>query len=291
MPPLLSSLTARLTLADPLSLRAVTRVAPAAVFHLAALAVMLWSEIGVARMAVFVFAWGLLNCLWLVLLRRPALSAALSFAILATLIAVSRFKFQVLWMTASFVDVMIIDTDTIAFLWMMFPQVRTAAIIALVLTVPLTILLWKIDPLRVRRRVAFVGAAGCLAAITGLSMNDPVAHGEAFGDENYVSHFARSGVEAVAAYASQGFLESDAEVVDRLKLVTDDTCQAAGKRPHIILVHDESKCRRATAAISAPMTARPASSWSKAPAVRAGTPNTTCCRGCRRALMGGSSSS
>ena len=44
----------------------------------------------------------------------------------------------------------------------------------------------------------------------------------------------------MAGYATQGFLESDAEVVDRLKLVTDDTCQSAGKRPHIILVHDES---------------------------------------------------
>jgi sulfatase-like protein len=238
MTQLLTSPDARTSMPEALSLRA-ARLAPTAVFHLAALAVMLWSEIGLMHMAVFVFAWGLLNFCWLALLRRPALSAALSFAIFAMLIAVSRFKFQVLWMTANFVDVMIIDPDTFAFLWMMFPSVRTALVVAGALAVPLTILLWRIDPLRVRRRVATSGAAMCIAAIAVLSLKDPVAYGEAFGDENYVSHFARSGVEALSAYADRGFLESDAEVVDRLK-VGDDTCTASGPRPHIILVHDES---------------------------------------------------
>src|SRR5262245_33259144 len=136
MPPLLSSLATRLTPADASSLRGLARIAPVAVFHLAALAVMLWSEIGIARMAAFVAAWGLLNFFWLVLLRRPALSAALSFAFIAALIVVSRFKFDVLWMTVSFVDVMIIDSDTIAFLWGMFPKVRTVTIVVLVLALP-----------------------------------------------------------------------------------------------------------------------------------------------------------
>jgi phosphoglycerol transferase MdoB-like AlkP superfamily enzyme len=241
MPPLLASLATRLTLVDALSQHRVARLAPVAAFHLAALAVMLWSEISLTGMAVFVATWGLLNFFWLVLLRRPGLSAALSFAMLAALIVVSRFKFQVLWMTASFIDVMIIDSDTFAFLWMMFPKVRTMTIVAVVLAVPLVVLLWKIDPFRVRRWISLAGAAACLAAITGLSILNPVAPGEAFGDENYVSHFARSGVDALAAYSAHGFLESDAEVVDRLKLVTEETCQAAaGKRPHIILVHDES---------------------------------------------------
>ena len=99
MPPLLASLATRLTLVDTLSQHRVARLAPVAAFHLAALAVMLWSEIGPERMAVFVATWGLLNFFWLVLLRRPGLSAALSFAMLAALIVVSRFKFQVLWMT------------------------------------------------------------------------------------------------------------------------------------------------------------------------------------------------
>src|SRR5437899_1596863 len=191
MPSFLSSLAARLTPFDALTQRGLGRLAPAATFHLAALGIMVWSEIGAYRMAMFVFSWALLNCFWLALLRRPGLSAALSFAMLVSLVVISRFKFSVLWMTASFIDVMIIDADTVAFLWMIFPKVRTIAIIMLVLAIPLAVLIWKLDPFRVRRRIAILGTALCLAAIAGLSLLNPVEHGESFGNENYVSHFVR----------------------------------------------------------------------------------------------------
>src|SRR5437868_3613062 len=102
-------------------------LAPLATFHLAAFLIAVWTETGLARIVMFAAAWGLVNFFWLVLLRRPAISAALSMTLLVTLIAVSRFKFDVLWMAASFVDVMIVDADTIAFLWMMFPSVRITA--------------------------------------------------------------------------------------------------------------------------------------------------------------------
>jgi DNA-binding NarL/FixJ family response regulator len=203
MPPLLASLATRLTLVDTLSQHRVARLAPVAAFHLAAFAVMLWSEIGPARMAVFVATWGLLNFFWLLLLRRPGLSAALSFAMLAALIVISRFKFQVLWMTASFIDVMIIDSDTFAFLWTVFPSVRTMAIIAPLVAVPVVVLLWRLDPYRVRRRTALIGACACLAALTGLSLTNPLAPGAAFGDDNYVSSFARSGIDAVKAIKAE----------------------------------------------------------------------------------------
>ena len=238
MPPLLTSLATRLTLQDAFTQRGIARIAPVAAFHLAAFAIMLWSELGLFDMAVFALSWGLVNCFWLVLLRRPALSAALSLVIFVVLIAVSRFKFDVLWMTLSFIDVMIIDTDTFAFLVMMFPKVRAAAIAAMVLFIPVAVILWRLDPFRIRRWRAALAGAACLVGITGLSVAYPVSPGAAFGDENYVSHFARTGVEAVAAYVEQGFLESDVTVVDRLR--TEATCQPAGKRPHIILVHDES---------------------------------------------------
>src|SRR3954463_8628118 len=105
MSPFMTSLTRRFSPADSLSREGLARVVPVAAFHVAALAVMVWSEEGPIRMAAFLLTWGLLNCFWLTLLRRPALSAALSFSMLAALVMISRFKFQVLWMTASFVDV------------------------------------------------------------------------------------------------------------------------------------------------------------------------------------------
>ncbi len=35
-------------------------------------------------------------------------------------------------------------------------------------------------------------------------------------------------------------MEYDAVIADRLEPTIGETCQAAGKRPHIIMVHDES---------------------------------------------------
>jgi len=240
MPPFLSSLSSRVTPSEAAAPNAFARFAPAAAFHLAALAVMIWSEFGAFRLAVFIFAWGLTNFCWLLLLRRPGLSAALSFAMLVALVAVSRFKFAELSMTASFIDVMIIDSDTVAFLGTVFPKIRATALIVLVLGLPLAVLLWKLDPLRVRRGTAVSGIGGCICGVAALSAINPIIQGEGFGDRNYVSHFARSGVEAVADYWAQGFLESDAMVSGRLVLAIEDSCHAAGVRPHIILVHDES---------------------------------------------------
>ena len=118
----------RLPLQGAFTHHSIRCIAPVALFHLAALAIMLWSENNLLSMAVFALAWGFVNAVWLVLLRRPALAAALSLVIFAVLIIVSRFKFDVLWMSLSFIDVMIIDADTFAFLMMMFPTVRTASI-------------------------------------------------------------------------------------------------------------------------------------------------------------------
>jgi phosphoglycerol transferase MdoB-like AlkP superfamily enzyme len=228
----------RVPLQDALGRHWAMRIAPLALFHLSALAIMLWSEIHLLAVAVFALSWGLVNFLWLTLLRRPALAAALSLVLFVILIMVSRFKYDVLWMSLSFIDVMIIDADTFAFLMMMFPSVRTAAMVAVLAFIPIAIVLWRIDPFRVRRRAAAVGVIACVAGIGCLSVVYPVSPGEAFGNENYVSHFVRTGVDAVAAYVEQGFLESDPMTVAELRAETP--CESTGKRPHIILVHDES---------------------------------------------------
>jgi hypothetical protein len=214
-------------------------VAGLAALHLAALVVMAISEFELVPRLAFILTWSILNFFWLALLRRPLLSAALALAIVVVLIEISRFKFQVLFMTASFIDVMIIDSDTLAFLWTIFPKVRLAATVAIALAVPLAVVLWHFDRIRVRRLTALAGGAACLAALTGLSLAMPVHPGEAFGDDSYVSGFARSGVSAMSELMTHGLLESDAAVIDRLKTVPDGACEASGKRPHILLVHDE----------------------------------------------------
>ena len=43
----------------------------------------------------------------------------------------SLFKFNVLWMTVDFLDFLIVDADTVAFLLQIFPDVRTGVIVPL----------------------------------------------------------------------------------------------------------------------------------------------------------------
>ncbi len=84
--------------------------------HASAVVLMVATEASFVGMAVFLLAWTMLNFLWLTLLRRPAVAGLISLAMLITLTLLSRFKFDKLWMTIDFVDVMIIDRDTAAFL-------------------------------------------------------------------------------------------------------------------------------------------------------------------------------
>ena len=89
--------------------------------HLAALAVMLQTETDFSSRAGFLLSWGILNFFWIALLRRPALSGALSLTLVVVLILLSRLKHDIVQMTANFVDLMVIDRDTAAFLFTIFP--------------------------------------------------------------------------------------------------------------------------------------------------------------------------
>jgi hypothetical protein len=240
MPPLIASLAHRLGPSASLAVPQVLRLLPFAAIHLAALAIMIAIENGPLRMLVYVLTWALANFLWLALLRRPALAAGLSLTMFAAVIWISRFKHQVLWMTANFMDVMIIDPETVAFLWTILPEVRVVGFVTAIVAVPLIALLWWIDPWRMRRRIAAASAGACFAALVTVSLAFPLAEGEVFADDNNISVFMRTGVEAVHVYAREGYLESDAEIAERLKFAGDEACRPAGKRPHIILLHDES---------------------------------------------------
>src|SRR6185295_3829834 len=104
MPPAVLSLKNRLATAAA-DRSQFARVALLVALHLAACGVLLWTEADWAARAAFLLAWGVLNGFWLVLLRRPTTSAALSLAMVAVLILLSRFKQNVTMMTANFVDV------------------------------------------------------------------------------------------------------------------------------------------------------------------------------------------
>src|SRR5947207_2645923 len=95
-------------------------IAVLVLLHLLAAAVLLYTEDDLIARLAFLFTWGLLNFLWLLLLRRPSVAASLSLVMVVVLILLSQFKQDILIMSANFVDVMLIDADTASFLLTIF---------------------------------------------------------------------------------------------------------------------------------------------------------------------------
>src|SRR5579862_3148031 len=138
--------------------------------HLAALGLMLATEVDFTARLGFLLPWGVLNFFWIALLRRPALSAALSLTLVVVLVLLSRLKHDIAQMTANFVDLMVIDRDTAAFLFTIFPDLRWSVIGAALLILPLMAALWWLDPFRFRRLPALACALGCLTALAGYAL-------------------------------------------------------------------------------------------------------------------------
>src|SRR5262249_62270568 len=107
MPPSLSFLSSRWAavagVPRELLRRDVLALALIAGLHLAALGIMAWTEEWAPHKVAFLLSWGLLNCFWLALLRRPATAAALSLAFVGGLVAGVFFKPQVVWATGGLV--------------------------------------------------------------------------------------------------------------------------------------------------------------------------------------------
>src|SRR5436190_14347806 len=216
------------------------RLLAVAMPHLAALVIMIQTETDLGSRGGFVLSWGILNFAFIALLRRPALSGALSLTLVVVLVLLSRLKHDVVQMTANFVDLMVIDRDTAAFLFTIFPNLRWNVIVAGLVTLPLMYALWWLDPFRIRRLPAAAGLLACLAALAGQAITWPDEAWRSYYDDGYLSKFARSGVTAVSDFANYGFMESEAVTAERLKMPLVDSCHVAGRRPHIIMIHDES---------------------------------------------------
>lgn len=215
------------------------RFAVLALLHGIALVVMLRVEQDAAGLVAFLLTWGVFNFLWLMLLRRAATAAALSLAMVFALIGLSWFKHDILFMTVNFLDLMIIDLDTFSFLLTVFPWLGKTMLAGVATAAALVTLIWWYDPHHVRVRVASVGCAACVAGLTGITYAVPADPYDEFYPIAYVSKFGRSAVTSVVEYFTRGYLESDAEAAERLGPAAGDVCPAA-KRPHIIMVHDES---------------------------------------------------
>jgi phosphoglycerol transferase MdoB-like AlkP superfamily enzyme len=216
------------------------RLLAVAMPHLGALVIMLRTETDLGSRAGFLFAWGILNFFFILWLRRPALSGAITLTLVVVLVLLSRLKHDIVQMTANFLDLILIDRDTAAYLFTIFPNLRWSAVMAAIVILPSMYALWWLDPFRIRRLPAAAGLLACLAALSGQAITWPDEDWRAYYDDGYLSKFARSGVTAVSDFVSYGFMESDAVLAEKLKVPLVDSCHVAGRRPHIIMIHDES---------------------------------------------------
>src|SRR5262245_15343448 len=151
----------------------IVRLLAVAAPQFAALILMFATETDFGSRLCFVLAWGVLNFLWLAMLRRPALSGALSLTMVVVLVLLSRFKHDVAQMTVNFVDVMVVDRDTVSFLFTIFPSLRGSVIATGLVTIPLMYALWWLDPFRIRRLPALALSLASLAALTGYGLTHP----------------------------------------------------------------------------------------------------------------------
>jgi hypothetical protein len=239
MLPTLSVLSGRFGSSDASSVRVRCAIGLLIALHAIALVLMSQTEVGLVGKAAFLLVWAGLNLAAAVLWRRPIPAAISSLALLGTLILLSQFKHEKLWLTVDFVDLMIIDRDTTAFLLQALPKLRLPAATGVIVLSGLLIAASRFDPLRIRRRIALAGSMCCLGALVALSMSFPTNLAEDFSGQNYVSKFARTGVEAVDALIERGYLETD-KTAPRTLNSAAAACNPSRKLPHIILLHDES---------------------------------------------------
>jgi hypothetical protein len=170
--------------------------------HLAALAVLFATEYGPFAITLSLLAWVFVNCVFLLVLPRPGVSAALALILVGLLIALSRFKFDILQLSLTFLDFLIIDRDSFSFLLSVFPRLRAQLIMAGVVAVPLLWVIWRADPFRAGRLLPLAVLAATTVSISAMSVAAPEQPWEPFQGVNHISNLARSGVVAVSRLAS-----------------------------------------------------------------------------------------
>ena len=223
-----------------------------ATLHLAALAVLFATEYGPFAITLSLLAWIFVNCVFLLVLPRPGVSAALALILVGLLIALSRFKFDILQLSLTFLDFLIIDPDSFSFLLSVFPRLRAQLIMAGVVAVPVLWVIWRADPFRAGRLLPLAVLAATTVSISAMSVAAPEQPWEPFQGVNHISNLARSGVVAVSRLASTGWIEADppangvlplasgAHAAGRPALPPGEKCDTAARRPHIIMLLDES---------------------------------------------------
>jgi phosphoglycerol transferase MdoB-like AlkP superfamily enzyme len=217
------------------------RAAIVGVFYAACMLVLFQTEYGPFATSLSLVTLAFVCCLGIAVFGRPGIAAALALIVFAVLIALSRLKFDVTQLTLTSLDLLLIDPDTFSFLVTTHPWLRWQIATGVAIALPLLWLVFRVDPFRIRRRRALAGAGVALLGMIGLSVPNPEQPWEPFQGVNHISNLARSGVTAVSHLAAHGWMEAEPKpLVSAARASPADTCDLTERRPHIILLLDES---------------------------------------------------
>src|SRR5262245_29689036 len=226
-------------------------IACVALLHLGALYALLTTEYGAFAVTLSLLAWLFANCLVLLFLPRPGIAAALALMVTVILIVFSRFKFDILQLSITFLDFLIIDRDTFSFLLSVFPRLKLPLPLAALAAAPVLWLIWHTDPFRISRKVSLALLTFATVAISAIATQVPEQPWEPFQGVNHISSLSRSGVVAVSRLTSTGWIEADPPAQPSLPLARGAhastsslsppaDCEASVKHPHVIMMLDES---------------------------------------------------
>lgn len=175
--------------------------------------------------------------------RRPLVATVLVGSLAAMISVASELKRQSLNMVLHAYDLVFYlkSASTIAFLWQDFRSYALAGLAAIVLVVLVTILAWRLDGTRVRRRHALAMLTGAsVVAFTAADLAGERRHTQFEYQGQYLSSFYRSWSETLETLWRGQLIEASSGPSRASLFTLPKHCRTAEKPPHVILIHHES---------------------------------------------------
>jgi phosphoglycerol transferase MdoB-like AlkP superfamily enzyme len=177
------------------------------------------------------------------LTRRLLLAVVLTVAQVVVVTTISALKLKYMNMVLHAYDIAyyLMSSTNVGFLIANYARPVLIALLAIAAAVLIAAIAWRVDPVRVRRRVAavllLVFALG--ASVAGLSVGER-RHQLFQFHAMYVSSFYRSWAETIETLMRGQLMEAADGASQLPPLAPVASCTPADEPPHIILIHHES---------------------------------------------------
>lgn len=176
------------------------------------------------------------------LTRRLLLAAVLMLAQVAVVTLASSIKLKYMNMVAHAYDLAfyLTSSSTLTFLWESYRFEVLCAVLALALSAFACVVAYRVDPVRVDRRLAASALLlSTMAASTTAAVAGERRHSQFEYEGMYLSSFYRSWAETIETLWRGQLLEAMPQA-DGPQLRPAAACEPEQKPPHIILIHQES---------------------------------------------------